>query len=271
MPQKIGFLGAGMMATAMASGIAKNASISFSLMAADPHRPAVENFIKLCPGAVAASSNEALVKQCDIIVIAVKPQYFASAVRGLGPHFRPGQLIISIMAGISLQQLKEMIQAPGVAFIRSMPNTPLMVGEGATAICATPDCTPSQVQAAEKIFGSSGVCVQVAENLLDAVTGLSASGPAFVAAVIEAMSDAGVLGGIPRPLASKLAAQTVLGTGALILRKGLHPGELKDMVSSPAGTTIHGIQELERYGLRNAVIAAVDRASKRSAELRSKL
>lgn len=208
-----------------------------------------------------------LVKASDILLLGVKPQVAQSVLSEIKDELA-GKALISICAGISVARLKEM--AGDVRVLRIMPNTPALVGEGAMAVCNGTDMTEDEKNAAISVLEASGELTFVDEKLMDAVTGLSGSGPAFVAMFIEAMADAGVKCGLTRSAAQTLAAKTVLGTAKLVLEENMHPAVLKDMVSSPAGTTIAGVAALEAHGFRGAVIDAVEAAAERSAELGKK-
>ena len=199
-------------------------------------------------------------------MLAVKPQIFERVAK----DFREARcdtppLVISILAGITLAQLEGVV--PGWPVIRTMPNTPATVGAGMSAICLGTHASAEQGVIAQDIFGAVGEVVQVPESMLDAVTGLSGSGPGYVAIVIEALADGGVAAGLPRAIAHKLAVQTVLGTAQLVQETDMHPAVLKDRVTSPGGTTIAGIARLESLGLRSALIEAVRTASDRSRQL----
>jgi pyrroline-5-carboxylate reductase len=199
-------------------------------------------------------------------VLAVKPQTMPALMAEIRPELTPGHLVISVAAGVSLASLRAGLgDAPRLA--RVMPNTPALIGAGASAYCLAPGTTAADEAQLLACLEAVGLAVPVPESQLDAVTGLSGSGPAFVFLVIEALADGGVRAGLPRALAQRLAAQTVLGAAQLVLHTGQHPGQLKDEVASPGGTTIAGIHALERGGLRAALIDAVDAAARRSAEL----
>lgn len=216
-------------------------------------------------GAGLAKSDADVCETCDIILLAVKPQQAAEALAQCGKALE-GKAVISIVAGITVERLQAMMQ--GVPrILRVMPNTPAMVFEGAFALCSDNDLFQDEMEAAEELFRSIGVVEKVPENLIDAVCGLSGGGPAYVAMFIEAMADGGVKQGLPRATAYRLAAQTCLGTAKMILETGMHPGELKDMVTSPAGTTIEGCEALEKGGMRGAVIACVNAATEKSRKL----
>ena len=263
---RIGFLGAGKMATALAKGwIQAGLTTAEQVCASDPVPAAREHFAKTT-GASLHSDNPRVVQASDILVLAVKPQNMADLLREIQPAVQARHLVISIAAGITLQQIAAGLGADK-RIIRVMPNTPCLVGASASAFAASSTATPEDVQRTERLLSSVGRAVQVPEKLLDAVTGLSGSGPAFVAVVIEALADGGVRMGLPRDLATMLATQTVLGSAKMLLETGLHPGQLKDMVASPAGTTIAGLHALENGGLRAALMDAVEAATIRSIEL----
>ena len=265
---RIGFLGAGKMATALAQGWLKAALVrADALRASDPLPEARTSFAQTT-GARALASNRQVVAESDLVVLAVKPQQLAEVLAEIGPAVQTGQpLLVSIAAGVGLQTISDRLGVPGCRLVRVMPNTPCLVGASATAYAAAPNATADDVRLVDRLFNAVGRAFAVPERLLDAVTGLSGSGPAFVFVIIEALSDGGVRMGLPRDLATQLAAQTVLGSAKLLLETGLHPGTLKDMVASPAGTTIAGLHALERGGLRAALIDAVEAATRRSAEL----
>jgi pyrroline-5-carboxylate reductase len=260
-PLRIGFLGAGKMATALAKGWLPSGSIC----ASDPVQAARDHFTKET-GVKTLPDNASVVAQSDLVVLAVKPQNIVDLLREIEPCVKPHHLLISIAAGITIKQIADAVGSDR-RIIRVMPNTPCLVGASASAFAASRQATAADVQLTQDLLSRVGRAVQVPEKLLDAVTGLSGSGPAFVAVIIEALSDGGVRMGLPRDLATMLAAQTLLGSAKLLLETGLHPGQLKDMVASPAGTTIAGLHALEQGGLRAALMDAVEAAAKRSAEL----
>ena len=265
-PLRIGFLGAGKMATALGQGwIHSGLVVPQDVCASDPIAAAREHFTN-STGAAAFADNPRVATQSDVLVLAVKPQNLPELLREIKPALQDRHLLISIAAGITLRQISEALGADR-RLIRVMPNTPCLVGASASAFAAAATATPADVQLTERLLGSVGRAMQVPEKLLDAVTGLSGSGPAFVAVMIEALADGGVRMGLPRDLALVLAAQTVLGSAKLMLETGLHPGQLKDMVASPAGTTIAGLHALERGGIRAALMDAVEAATNRSVEL----
>lgn len=211
-------------------------------------------------------SNREAVDYGDTIVLAVKPQVFDIVARDfVGISVTEPPLVVSILAGVAIERLEKAF--PGWPVIRAMPNTPATVGYGMTAIAVGNRAMSEHMELASQLFRAVGDVVQVAEPLLDGVTGLSGSGPAYVAIVIESLADGGVAAGLSRATANKLALQTVLGTAQLLQTTGMHPAELKDRVTSPGGTTISGIACLEELGLRSALIEAVRAASSRSREL----
>jgi pyrroline-5-carboxylate reductase len=201
-----------------------------------------------------------------VLVLAVKPQSMRGVLDELRPIVKPEQLVISIAAGVPLSALATALGAH-VRLVRVMPNTPCLVGQGASAYALGSAATPDDAELAQSLLATVGLAVHVPETLLDAVTGLSGSGPAYAFQVIEALSDGGVCAGLPRDVATRLAAQTLLGAAQMVLSTGQHPGALKDAVASPGGTTIAGLHELERGGLRAALMNAVVAATKRSQEL----
>jgi pyrroline-5-carboxylate reductase len=210
------------------------------------------------------TSNEKAAKEAPIVLLCVKPHEAATAIEQAGAGV-DGKLLISIAAGLTLGTLEKM--APRCRVIRAMPNTPALVGCGATAFATGPTATGADEVSAEAIFASVGVVSQVQEKLLDAVTGLSGSGPAYIFLIIEALTDGGVSCGLPSNLARRLAIQTVLGAAELAKETGEHPAILREMVTSPGGTTAAALAELEQHGVRSAFIQAVQAANRRSKEL----
>jgi pyrroline-5-carboxylate reductase len=201
-----------------------------------------------------------------VLVLAVKPQTMAAVLAEVRPTVSPRHLVVSIAAGVTLGQLAAGL-GPDARLIRVMPNTPCLVGASAAGFAAGPAATADDVALVARLFGAVGKAFAVPEHLLDAVTGLSGSGPAFVYVLIEALADGGVRVGLPRDVALALAAQTVLGSAKMVLETGTHPAALKDAVASPGGTTIAGLHALERAGFRAAAMDAVEAAARRAAEL----
>ena len=213
------------------------------------------------------NNNQKVLDTSGVVLLAIKPQIFASVTSALTIKTDINSpLILSILAGVTLDKLGQ--QFPQLPIIRVMPNTPALVGEGMSAIAPNDLVNETQLKTAISLFEASGSVIQVGEYLMDAVTGLSGSGPAFVALMIEALADGGVASGLPRAIALQLAIQTVLGTAQLVKQENLHPALLKDQVTSPGGTTIAGVAKLEEEGFRSAVISAVKAACQRSQELR---
>ena len=213
-----------------------------------------------------ADSPAAAVSSADIILIAVKPGIVPRALADIGPMITPKQLVISIAAGVRIEKIESLL-AGAVPVIRVMPNTAALVGAAASALAPGKSASPEHLGWAEHLFGAIGATVIVEERLLDAVTGLSGSGPAYMYLIIEALTDAGVKEGLPRDIAQKLAAQTVYGAAKMVIETGQHPAKLKDDVTTPGGTTIAGLAALERGGIRIALIDAVEAATRRSKEL----
>jgi pyrroline-5-carboxylate reductase len=268
-PLAIGFLGAGQMATALAGGWIRAGLLDAARSrAADPVLEARTKFEK-ATGIATVSGNLEVAAACDVLILAVKPQVLATVLSELKSIVQARHLLISIAAGVTLQALAEGLRTT-VRLVRVMPNTPCLVGESATGYSPGATTPQEDVDLVGKLFGAVGKAYRVAEPLLDAVTGLSGSGPAYVYTLIEAMSDGGVRCGLPRDVALALAAQTVLGAAKMILETGQHPALLKDAVTSPGGTTIAGLQVLERAGFRSALIDAVEAATKRAQELGTK-
>jgi pyrroline-5-carboxylate reductase len=263
---KIGFLGAGKMATALARGFV-NAKIvtTKQLFAADPFATAREYFTKET-GAKTVAANLAVAQAASVLILATKPDQVAAALAEISGAFTKKHLLISIAAGVTISKLENNLPA-GARVIRVMPNTPALVGAGASAFALGKNATAADGELAKKLLSAVGIAMQVKENLLDAVTGLSGSGPAYVYQFIEALSDGGVAAGLPRDIATKLAAQTVLGGAKMVLETGQHPGALKDQVTSPGGTTIEGLHALEKGKLRATVISAVRAATEKSKKL----
>jgi len=262
----IGFLGAGKMATALAKGFvrAKLAGPD-QIIASDLLETARAAFGKEV-GAKTTAWNPEVAKFARVLVLAVKPDQTAAVLTEIREHFTPKHLLISIAAGVPIAKLEAALGA-NARIVRVMPNTPALVGACASAFTLGKAALPEDADLAQKLFSAVGVAFQVKESLLDAVTGLSGSGPAYVYQFIEALSDGGVAAGLPRDVATKLAAQTVLGAAKMVLETGLHPGALKDMVTSPGGTTIEGLHELEKGKLRGVVMNAVRAATEKSKKL----
>jgi pyrroline-5-carboxylate reductase len=263
---KIGFVGAGQMATALARGIlAAGTLLPESVLACDVVPAAGQRFVEQT-GARLVASNREVAAEATVVFLAVKPQQMAEVLADLRNFIRPEQLIVSIAAGVSLKTMTSGL-GDQPKLIRVMPNTPCLVGCGASAFSRGTHATNDDVTLVQKLLSNVGLAVEVPEKLLDAVTGLSGSGPAYVYQMIEALSDGGVRMGLPRETATKLAAQTVMGAAQMVLSTGQHPGALKDAVTSPGGTTIAGLHALERGGLRGTLMNAVEAATLRAREM----
>jgi pyrroline-5-carboxylate reductase len=268
-PLRVGFLGAGQMATALARGwLAAGLVTPATCRASDPYPDARNRFTQQT-GCPATTDNREVVANSDVLVLAVKPQTLPALLDEIRHQVTERHLIVSIAAGITLKKLADGLLA-NYRLVRVMPNTPCLLGVSAAGFAAGPGAQPEDVALVERLFNAVGKAFAVPEHLLDAVTGLSGSGPAFVYVMIEALADGGVRMGLPRDVALTLAAQTVLGAARMVLETGQHPGQLKDAVTSPGGTTIAGLHALERGGLRAAVMDAVEAATRRSTELGSR-
>ena len=264
--QTIGFIGAGQMARALAQGFAAAGLVPGErIVACDPVAQAGEAFIAAIKGAALAPNNEEVIRRADAIFLAVKPQSMPAVMAELAGKIGPEKLVISIAAGVPIARLSGGLKTERV--VRVMPNTPALVGHGASAYALGSGAIAADGQLVGQLMSAVGRAFAVEEKLLDAVTGLSGSGPAFVYVMIEALADGGVRMGLPREIAAALAAQTVRGSAEMVLTTGEHPAVLRDKVASPGGTTIAGLQALEDRGLRAALIAAVEAATRRSQEL----
>jgi pyrroline-5-carboxylate reductase len=263
--KQVGFVGAGNMGEAIIRGMLEARLVPAGSIAAwDARADRLEQLASQY-GIRAGASNSAVVKAADVVILAVKPQIMTAVLREIAGA-AAGKLLISIAAGTATRTMREHL-GPGARLIRVMPNTPALVLEGVTAIARAEGLEPGDIDIARELFGAVGRVVVLEEDALDAVTGLSGSGPAYVAIVIEALADGGVKMGLDRATAMTLATQTVLGSARMIQQTGLHPGQLKDMVASPGGTTIAGVAALEDGAVRRALIGAVERATARSKEL----
>ena len=254
------------MATALIRGMLRSGVAGAATIAASDPLESARAGLAADTGIRVYEANLPVVERSDVLVLAVKPQTMPQVLAQLRPLVGPRHLVVSIAAGISIAALLEGL-GPERRIVRVMPNTPALLGEGASAYALGPGVPAADEAVVKAFLGSVGRAVRVPETMLDAVTGLSGSGPAFVYLMIEALSDGGVRVGLPRDIATMLAAQTVLGGARMVLETGLHPGVLKDQVTSPGGTTIAGLHALERGGVRGALIDAVEAATRRSAEL----
>jgi pyrroline-5-carboxylate reductase len=263
---KIGFLGAGKMAAALARGFTQaGLATPDHLIASDTLESARGQF-GTSIGCKTTAFNPDVPQFAHLLFLAVKPDQVDDVLAEVRDHCSEKHLLVSIAAGVTLARLEGALK-PGARVIRVMPNTPALVGASATAFALGKSATAADGHLAKKLFSAVGLACQIKESLLDAVTGLSGSGPAYIYLIIEALSDGGVAAGLPRDIATSLAAQTVLGSARMVLETGLHPGALKDMVTSPGGTTIEGIHELELGGVRGVVMKAVRAAAAKSKTL----
>lgn len=254
------------MATALARGFIRAGIVTpKQVIASDPSASARAAFEKEVGGRT-ATANVEVAKFANVLILAVKPDQTSYVLTEISKCFTEKHLLISIAAGVPLSRLEAGLNA-GARLIRVMPNTPALLGASATAFALGKSALPKDADLAQKLFSSVGLAFQLKESLLDAVTGLSGSGPAYVYLVIEGLSDGGVAAGLPREVATRLAAQTVLGSAKMVLETGLHPGALKDMVTSPGGTTIEGLHELEKGKMRGTLISAVRAATEKSKKL----
>lgn len=261
---KLGIVGGGVMGEAiLACLLQKQAYAASEICISDPVEERCQQLADKY--GVQVTTNNQVAAAGELLLLAVKPQVFETVALGLVDT--PASLIISILAGVTLSQLESVFDSKAV--VRAMPNTPAQVGVGMTAIAAGHFVSSEQMQVAGKIFAAVGEVLEVPESAMNAVTGLSGSGPGYIALVLEALADGGVAAGLPRAIATQLSLQTVLGTVQLLLKSGLHPAQLKDKVTSPGGTTIAGIAQLEKAGLRSALIEAVVAATRRAEELGS--
>lgn len=262
----VGFVGVGNMGEALVKGLITAGLVpAGSIVATDVRTERLQQIARQY-GIQAARDNRELVGRSDVVILAVKPQTMGAVLGEIEPAVTAHKLVISIAAGVPTSRLREKLPA-AVRLVRVMPNTPALVLEGATAVAKAEGLHAGDLETVQEIFNAVGKVVVLDEELMDAVTALSGSGPAYVALVVEALADGGVNMGLDRATATTLAVQTVLGAARLLRETGLHPGQLKDMVASPGGTTMAGIAALEDGGLRRTFINAVERATQRSREL----
>lgn len=262
----LGFLGAGKMASALAKGFLRAKLLTAEQLIASDVMARARTAFRKETGAKTTARNAEVVAFARVLVLAVKPDQTDTVLADICEHFTPKHLLLSIAAGVPLAKLEARL-GEGARVIRVMPNTAALVGSSASAYALGQHARPEDAKLAGKLLHSVGLAFQVKEPLLDAVTGLSGSGPAYVYQFIEALSDGGVAVGLPRDTSTQLAAQAVLGAARMVLETGLHPGALKDQVASPGGTTIEGIHELEKGGLRGTVMNAVRAAAEKAKRL----
>jgi pyrroline-5-carboxylate reductase len=262
----VGFIGAGNMAEAMIRGLIRGGHVPAERIAASAPRAERRDELAKRYAIRAEASNADVARWASLLVLCVKPQIQSRVLREIASAVTPATLVVSIAAGVATEVIEEAL-ADNVRVVRAMPNTPALVGAAATAIAAGRHAGAADVAIARALFDAVGVTVVLDESHLDAVTGLSGSGPAYIFLILEALADAGVKVGLSRRDAQRLAAQTVMGSAKLLLDTDEHPGKLKDMVTSPGGTAIAGLHTLEEGGLRTTLINAVETATKRSREL----
>lgn len=264
--KNLAFLGAGNMAEALIKGLLRAGVATPAEIVCSDRRGERGEELTARYGVRFTTSNAAAAREAAIVVLSVKPQVMNHLLEEIAPVLDASKLVISIAAGVPIEAIERKV-GHGVRIVRTMPNTPALVGAGATALSAGSHATEDDLRQAKALFDAIGKSVVVDESLLDAVTGLSGSGPAYIFLIIEALSDAGVKVGLPRYTAQELAAQTVLGSAKLLIETGEHPGRLKDQVTSPGGTAIAGLHTLEAGGLRTTLMNAVEAATNRSREL----
>lgn len=266
MGKVIGFIGSGNMGQAMIGGIIKSGLVDANnIIVSDLDEKKLDFIAKEYKTQVTTDSLE-LVKKSDIVFMAVKPNIYSIVLKQITDYITEDKIIVSIAPGQSLEGLENIIGKP-VKIIRAMPNTPALVNEGMAGICKNSNVTKEELAFVKELFESFGKAEEIQEYLFDSVIGISGSSPAYVFMFIEALADAAVLGGLARDKAYKFAAQAVLGSAKMVLETGKHPGELKDMVCSPGGTTIEAVATLEEEGFRNAVIKCVKRCMEKSKEM----
>ncbi|HZX21421.1 MAG TPA: pyrroline-5-carboxylate reductase [Clostridia bacterium] len=262
MDKKIGFIGAGNMASTIIDGLINSfENINNKIYVTDISKEKAEKLcnrlnINLC------ESNTELVKECDIIFLAIKPNVYQSVLREIKSHMNNEKLIISMMAGVTIDSIGQYFKQ-SIKIIRIMPNVGVTVNEGMIALSSGDNVSNEEIDLAVELLSSIGKVDEIEEHLMDAVTNISGCSPAYIAMFVEALADGSVLRGMPRDKAYIYAAQTLIGTGKMILEKGIHPGELKDLVSSPAGVTIEGVYNLEKRGFRSIIMETMDICDKK--------
>lgn len=260
---KIGFIGLGNMAKAMIGGMLEKGIAGPKDIYGSARTEATGKAVKERYGIQILKENAQVASEADILILAVKPQMFGEVIPKIKDAVSDKTLIISIAAGKTIAQIEEAFAKP-LKLVRCMPNTPAMIGEGCSGVCRNSRVTDGEMSKCMELLRSFGIAEEIPEKLMDAVVGVSGSSPAFVFMFIEALADGAVKAGMPRNQAYRFAAQTVAGSAGLMLETGKHPGELKDMVCSPGGTTIEGVQILEEMGLRSAVMNAVEACVEKS-------
>ena len=263
---KLGFIGCGNMATAMLSGILQKGLVEASDIIGSAKSAASRERIKTSLGIQVAESNREVAEKSEVIVLSVKPQFYAEVIEEIRDCVNEEQIVVTLAPGKTLAWLEEQFGKP-VKIVRTMPNTPAMVLEGMTGVCPNALVTAVELDYICKVLRSFGEAEVVSEKMIDAVVAVSGSSPAYVYMMIEAMADAAVAEGMPRAMAYKFAAKAVMGSAKMVLETGKHPGELKDMVCSPGGTTIEAVKTLEAAGFRSALMEAMEVCAAKSREL----
>ncbi len=266
MNKKIGFIGSGNMGSAMIAGIRQAELVSGNELMASAKTAVRLDGLRENYGILTTFDNKEVAAFADILFLAVKPYMFSEVIAEIKDSVKEDAIIVSVAAGQTIQDI-ETAFGKQIKLVRTMPNTPAMVGEAMSAICPNDNVSEEELQLVKQIFDCFGVSEIVKESLIDAVIGVSGSSPAYVYMFIEAMADAAVIGGMPRKQAYTFAAQAVLGSAKMVLETGIHPGELKDMVCSPGGTTIEAVAKLEECGMRSAVIEAMKACMDKSKEM----
>ncbi|UOB61436.1 pyrroline-5-carboxylate reductase [Bacillus thuringiensis] len=266
MDKQIGFIGCGNMGMAMIGGmINKNIVSSNQIICSDLNTANLKNTSEKY-GLTTTTNNNEVANSADILILSIKPDLYSSVINQIKDQIKNDVIVVTIAAGKSIKSTENEFGRK-LKVVRVMPNTPALVGEGMSALCPNEMVTEKDLEDVLNIFNSFGQTEIVSEKLMDVVTSVSGSSPAYVYMIIEAMADAAVLDGMPRNQAYKFAAQAVLGSAKMVLETGIHPGELKDMVCSPGGTTIEAVATLEEKGLRTAIISAMQRCTQKSVEL----
>lgn len=267
--ENIAFIGGGAMAEAIIKGIVGSGMVAGKQIFVGEHTAERCNYLQETYGVQAFTDNKLAVQKADLVILAVKPQVAPKALTAdLVKAIKKDAFVLSIMGSVSIAMLHDYV--PGFPVIRTMPNTPLAVGEGMTAICCDENVTEAMLETAKAIFCCCGEIELVDESAIEAISAISGCGPGYAFVIIDALADAGVRAGLPRALAIKLAAQTLAGSGKMCIKTGMHPAQLRDQVTSPGGTTIAGIHALENHGVRGAFYDAVQAVLKRSNELQGK-
>ena len=263
--ERIGFIGGGAMAEAIIKGLLRSGKRASDIVVSDKVSERLD-YLSKTYGISIFCDNIELAQCCSVIILAVKPQNLQDALAEFSTFAASDRLYISILAGVATANIEALLTAKSKV-VRAMPNTPALIGAGTTVITGGLNATQDDIMKAADIFASVGSVTELPEKLLNAVTGLSGSGPAYIYVIIEALSDGGVLAGLPRDVAYKLACETVKGAAMMVTETKLHPGFLKDMVTSPAGTTISGLLQMEKAGIRGSIMEAVMASCQRAEQL----